>query len=52
MICLTLSLEKEVEFTIDLVPRTTLISKTSYRMVPMELQELLNEGFIRANVSS
>ena len=42
----------EVEFAIDLVLETIPISKTSYRMVPMELQELLNKGFIRANVSS
>ena len=31
---LDLSLDKEVEFTIDLVPRTTPTFKTSYRMVP------------------
>ena len=42
----------EVEFAIDLVLGTIPIFKTSYRMVPMELQELLNKGFIRANVSS
>ena len=52
MICLTLSSKNEVEFAIDLVLETIPISKTSYRMVPMELQELLDKGFIRANVSS
>ena len=52
-------LEKEMEFTIDLIPRTTPISKTSYKMTPIELkelkvqlQELLDKGFIRLNVSS
>ena len=51
-------LEKEMEFTIDLIPRTTPISKTSYKMTPIELkelkiqlQELLDKGFIRLNVS-
>ncbi|KAL6325936.1 hypothetical protein AAG906_038427 [Vitis piasezkii] len=51
-------LEKEMEFTIDLIPRTTPISKTSYNMTPIELkklkvqlQELLDKGFIRLNVS-
>ncbi|XP_031099729.1 uncharacterized protein LOC116003930 [Ipomoea triloba] len=32
--------QREVEFTIDLVPGTTPISKTPYRMAPIELQEL------------
>ena len=51
--------EREVEFTIDLVLETTPISKTPYRMTPVELkelkvqcQELLNKGFIRPSVSS
>ncbi|RVX14786.1 hypothetical protein CK203_011890 [Vitis vinifera] len=35
-----LPLEREVDFTIDLAPRTTPISKTPYRMTPMELKEL------------
>ncbi|RVW89663.1 RNA-directed DNA polymerase-like [Vitis vinifera] len=46
--------EREVEFTIDLAPGTTPISKAPYRMAPMELkelkiqlQELLDKGFIR-----
>ena len=53
-----LPLEREVDFTIDLAPRTTPISKTPYRMTPMELkelkiqlQELLDKGFIRPSVS-
>ena len=50
--------EREVEFTIDLAPGTTPISKAPYRMTPMELkelkiqlQELLDKGFIRPSVS-
>ena len=31
---------KKVEFTIDLVPGTTLIFKTPYRMAPVEIKEL------------
>ena len=49
----------EVEFTIDFVSRTTPISKAPYRMAPIELkelkvqlQELLDKGFIRPIVSS
>ena len=50
--------ERKVDFTIDLAPKTTPISKAPYRMAPMELkelkiqlQELLNKGFIRLSVS-
>ena len=50
--------EREVEFTIDLVPGTGLMSKAPYRMAPVELkelkvqlQELLDKGFIRPSVS-
>ena len=32
--------KSEVEFTIELVPGTTPISKTPYRMAPLELKEL------------
>nr|XP_027124217.1 uncharacterized protein LOC113740903 [Coffea arabica] len=32
--------EREIEFKIDLVPRTTPIAKTPYRMAPVELKEL------------
>ena len=32
--------ERKVEFTIDLVPGTALVSKTPYRMAPVELKEL------------
>ncbi|KND56555.1 hypothetical protein BVER_03567 [Candidatus Burkholderia verschuerenii] len=46
--------DRELEFTIDLVPGVEPISKTSYRMAPAELQELktqlqelLSQGFIR-----
>ncbi|GAV91129.1 RVP_2 domain-containing protein [Cephalotus follicularis] len=50
--------DREVEFTIDVVPGTTPISKSPYRMAPTELkelkdqlQELLDKGFIRLSVS-
>ncbi|RVW40482.1 Transposon Ty3-G Gag-Pol polyprotein [Vitis vinifera] len=50
--------EREVEFTIDLVLGTGPMSKAPYRMAPVELkelkvqlQELLDKGFIRPSVS-
>ena len=43
--------QRKVEFTIDLAPGTTPISKAPYRMAPMELKELLDKGFIRRSVS-
>ncbi|XP_074346252.1 uncharacterized protein LOC141685026 [Apium graveolens] len=50
--------DKEVEFTIELVPDAKPISKVPYRMTPLELQELkeqlqelLDRGFIRPSVS-
>jgi hypothetical protein len=53
-----LPLDREIEFTIDLVPRTQPIHKAPYRMAPAELkelkeqlQELLDRGFIHLNVS-
>ena len=33
-------INREIEFTIDLVPNTQPISKTLYRMTPVELAEL------------
>ena len=49
---------REIEFTIDLIPRTIPISKPPYRMAPLELRELkvqlkdlLDKGFIRLSVS-
>lgn len=52
-----LSLVREVEFAIDLVPSTTLIFRAPYRITPLEfrelktqLQELLEDGFIRPSV--
>ncbi|KAL5752232.1 hypothetical protein ACOSQ2_022739 [Xanthoceras sorbifolium] len=49
---------REIEFAIDVIPGTTPISITPYRMAPAELkelklqlQELLDKGFIRPNVS-
>ena len=53
-----LPLEREVEFTIDVTLGTASISKAPYRMAPLELkelkiqlQELLDKGFIRPSVS-
>jgi hypothetical protein len=53
-----LSLERDVEFVIELKPSTTPISRRSYRMPPNELaehktqlQDLLEMGFIRPSSS-
>lgn len=53
-----LSPDREGEFTIDLVPGTTQISKPPCGMAPLELeelkkqlQELLDKGFIRPGAS-
>ena len=50
--------DREIEFTIDLVPGTTPISKAPYRMAPVELaelkvqlQDMLDKGQIRPSVS-
>ena len=50
---------QEVEFTIELKPRTEPIDKNPYPMTTLELrefqiqlQELLDLGFIRTNISS
>ncbi|KAL5571040.1 hypothetical protein UlMin_020637 [Ulmus minor] len=50
--------EKEIEFCIDLIPGTSHISISPYRMAPTEmielrkqLQELLDRGFIRPSTS-
>ena len=49
---------REVEFTIDLIPRTEPISIPPYRIAPAELrelkaqlEELLIKGFIRPSIS-
>jgi hypothetical protein len=49
---------REIDFSIDLVPRATLVSKTPYRMrtlelkeLQMQLEELLKKGYIRPSVS-
>ena len=49
---------REIEFAIDVVPGATSASITSYRMAPLklkelklQLQELLEKGFIRPSVS-
>nr|GEV83012.1 hypothetical protein [Tanacetum cinerariifolium] len=51
--------ERQVKFRIDLLPGATPITKTSYRLAPLEmkelmsqLQELLDKGFIRPSSSS
>ncbi|XP_057250746.1 uncharacterized protein LOC104908979 [Beta vulgaris subsp. vulgaris] len=50
--------QKEIDFSIDLVPGSAPISKAPYRMAPAELQELkkqldelLEKGYIRPSVS-
>jgi hypothetical protein len=50
--------DREIEFSIDLLLGSSLISKALYRMAPVELkelkeqlQELLDKGFIRPSVS-
>ena len=50
--------DREVEFTIDLIPGTEPISIPPYRMAPTELrelkaqlEELLSKGFIRPSIS-
>ena len=50
--------DREVEFTIDLIPGTEPISNPPYRMAPTELrklkallEELLSKGFIRPSIS-
>jgi hypothetical protein len=55
---LGLPLDRDVEFAIELVPRTTPISKRPYRMPPNELAELkvqlkalLDKGLIRPSSS-
>nr|GEV35167.1 reverse transcriptase domain-containing protein [Tanacetum cinerariifolium] len=51
--------DKKVKFCIDLIPRSTLVAKTPYRLALSEmqelmkqLQELLDKGFIRPSSSS
>ncbi|XWS51962.1 hypothetical protein CRYUN_Cryun11dG0026700 [Craigia yunnanensis] len=53
-----LSLEREIEFCIDLIPNINPISIPLYRMLPLKLKELKNQledlldkGFFRPNVS-
>ncbi|KAL0560988.1 hypothetical protein IC582_001406 [Cucumis melo] len=51
--------DRDIEFTIELLPGTTPISQAPYRMAPselkelkMQLQELVDKGCIRPSVSS
>ena len=53
-----LPVDREVEFTIELIPGTTPISMAPYRMAPTEikelklqLEELLDKKFIQPSVS-
>ena len=55
---LSLPPKREVDLSIEILPRTTPISGAPYRMTPTELkelkiqlQELLDKGFIRPSVS-
>ena len=55
---LGISLEREVDLSIKIVPETVPMSRAPYRMAPTELkelksqlQELLDKGFIRPSVS-
>ena len=55
---LGLPLDRELEFEIELLPSSTLVSILLYRMAPTELkelkvqlQDLIDKGFIRPNVS-
>ena len=54
---LGIPIEREVDLSIEIVPGTTPMSRAPYRMAPIELkelkvqlQELLDKGFIRPNV--
>nr|GFD01678.1 putative reverse transcriptase domain, aspartic peptidase domain protein [Tanacetum cinerariifolium] len=42
---------REVEFNIELTPGAEPISKAPYRMAPVQLQKLLERGFIRPSAS-
>ena len=48
-------IDREIKFSIDLLPGTSPILKAPYRMAPTELkeqlQELLDKGFIRPSAS-
>jgi len=55
---LGLQSDRVLEFSINVIPSTTLISKAPYRMAPVELvelkrqlQEYLDKGFVRPSVS-
>ena len=55
---LGIPLEREVDLSIEILPRAAPISKAPYRMVltelkelKIQLQELLDKGFIRPSVS-
>ena len=50
--------ESEVNLSIEIMPETTSMSRAPYRMAPVDLkelkvqlQELLDKGFVRPNVS-
>lgn len=54
-----LPLRHDIDFTIELIPRAAPISKSPYRMsilelteLKMQLQEILDKGYIHPSVSS
>ncbi|KAA0051167.1 retrotransposon protein, putative, Ty3-gypsy subclass [Cucumis melo var. makuwa] len=56
--CTTFPPDREIKFTIELLPETTPISQAPYRMAPsklkelkVQLQELVDKGYIRPSVS-
>ena len=51
-------LKREVDLSREIMPETTIVSKAHYRMAPaklkelkVQLQELLDKGFVRPSVS-
>ncbi|EOY02965.1 Uncharacterized protein TCM_017360 [Theobroma cacao] len=47
---LSLPPNREIDFSIDLVPRTSLIFKAPYKMAPVELKELKEQLFIQKGI--
>ncbi|GKD06142.1 hypothetical protein Tco_1181116, partial [Tanacetum coccineum] len=42
--------ERQVEFHIDLIPGSTPITKTSYKLAPSEMQELMKSGYYQLKI--
>ena len=58
MIFIGIPLKRDIDFTIELVPRAAPVSKTPYRMstpkmleLKMQLQDLLEKKYIRSSLS-